>query len=1487
MIKEDEQTKKLQEVQEKNIELDLEVKQLTEELSTVKDESTIKENELFAELHSLQEKYSVLSNLLDIVKERADEAEMELEKFRCSSSTHSARSASNVSALSDASLGSDDVFLVPRSPGSTRPEDEVVIDKDWEKQFRKRIGCLEALLAEERSKLLASEKKLKLISTDIVSTGLSDDAKLHLREKELLQEELLESQKHMRIASDQISGLRERMQILEEENLRLKEDYRKLEIEMTASKPSDADQGSNIQRENFESIKKLQEEIFTYKSLIKSLENDCAKFKLQSEEYEYKMNNHKENMEMISVDCKKYKEQAEELEYKVAELNEIWRSKSAASEKEKESIQIRLKNKILDLRSKEDLLLKLQKTLQVKTVSLAEKERIIKAKEAAISTRDEVIRGLEEISKQRDNDFQALIEQVSNQDENAKKLRESLRQRDERLREKDDMLQKLNNNIGLKQDEVKNLDNAVRDSITRLSQKEEELKKLRTHISEVENMKTMSETDEQKENTALKNKFTELLISVKRLTDDKEKLSRDLSIMKNNLNDKESKSIEEKNVLQMKIRTLNERLTNVTKTAMMNEKDSMRILRQDNQNMIEEKNRLNCEIRNLRQEMDEKQKLLDSQADIAQALESKRKQVEELAAINKRQQESIDRLESQATLAFQLQQEERVRKAEQLAMKVRYETKIEKLQRDYNQLLINSERVAKERELQQEIIRGVQRGMFNLKDKYTQDRSRWQTDKEKFENQATEAEKGQNEANQLKSEVEKLRMKIEDQERKLLEQANKFATEKSALEINYSSVLSEKNQLENQMATISKSSEGEMMSKKVWEKERSEQKRLLTEAHNLAMDLQQQLKTRDEAYSKERKQLMNRLESERDTWEKKKIELEKKLAALESSGRQLDELKIKYQDLEDTTVKDQQNWLIEKNELVRQLTEQRQRLLKDSRKIEDLLYQLNHIKSLMEPDNKTSEGEINANIVSRSSKHFSQTIPANMPEVSIVLNTMTDDLIRYIDTKDREVQSQVRRSLSSTQLELHKELENVLGTDTSSGLLSPVSAGNGITRSHTSDALQKMTVTTSSTDLLSPQLTMSYNTSHTKSRSPSPSRISKQKPHSVSVSGSQAASSLSGELPKNKTLIKSISMDNQEVIFSVSSTKTEQKPAKTEPLATTTSATSLNLSTSSTLPRMSTSTTTMSSSSSFQLVSPNLSVPTRSVSTDNVSPMTARKQFFAQQSASDYGMSWPRRGAGFGHSRQMSMPDAGEIRVLTSGVSESKHSVSWNDNVKVVESEKREVTVTSSSTENVLHVKPSGVKEKRRLFKKSSSVDNPVMSSIARVGVQAAQPAAPSIMKPSDLFKAMKQKLRPSFKKTFSFDSNPFKPTGEGSTPTESIQSWGPSASASPEQLSPEILEEPPMSAFHPIQTSSVDREEKNRYEQKKEDKQTQDQKTVHSDEESDRLGRMVTSSRKIAFRKNRSKSADSRHEDRLRPVVVHADVITPIRVWEFNETPV
>lgn len=61
----------------------------------------------------------------------------------------------------------------------------------FQNQFRKRIDCLERLLAEERQKLAATEKKLALVSTENISSAMSDDAKLFAREKDLLQAEVI------------------------------------------------------------------------------------------------------------------------------------------------------------------------------------------------------------------------------------------------------------------------------------------------------------------------------------------------------------------------------------------------------------------------------------------------------------------------------------------------------------------------------------------------------------------------------------------------------------------------------------------------------------------------------------------------------------------------------------------------------------------------------------------------------------------------------------------------------------------------------------------------------------------------------------------------------------------------------------------------------------------------------------------------------------------------------------------------------------------------------------------------------------------------------------------------------------------------------------------------------------------------------------------------------------------------------------------------
>jgi len=66
----------------------------------------------------------------------------------------------------------------------------------FQEQFKKRIRSLETLLAEERKKVSYLEKKIENTPRDNISFAMSDDAKLHMREKELLQSEVI---KHLEI----------------------------------------------------------------------------------------------------------------------------------------------------------------------------------------------------------------------------------------------------------------------------------------------------------------------------------------------------------------------------------------------------------------------------------------------------------------------------------------------------------------------------------------------------------------------------------------------------------------------------------------------------------------------------------------------------------------------------------------------------------------------------------------------------------------------------------------------------------------------------------------------------------------------------------------------------------------------------------------------------------------------------------------------------------------------------------------------------------------------------------------------------------------------------------------------------------------------------------------------------------------------------------------------------------------------------------------
>ena len=86
----------------------------------------------------------------------------------------------------------------------------------------------------------------------------------------------------------------------------------------------------------------------------------------------------------------------------------------------------------------------------------------------------------------------------------------------------------------------------------------------------------------------------------------------------------------------------------------------------------------------------------------------------------------------QEDIAYQIQHHEKLLRAEYLAMKVRYETRLENLQKEHMSLLHVLDNLQREKHLNQEIIRGVQKGMSNMKDTYAKDIAKWNEEKEIF-----------------------------------------------------------------------------------------------------------------------------------------------------------------------------------------------------------------------------------------------------------------------------------------------------------------------------------------------------------------------------------------------------------------------------------------------------------------------------------------------------------------------------------------------------------------------------------------------------------------------------------------------------------------------------------------------------------------------------------------------------------------------------------
>ena len=97
-----------------------------------------KEKQMIEEIENLEQKNNVISTLLDLVTDRAESTQRELDKLQEGSPrSEQRRSERSQSAVSDVSLGSDEVFAGgPQSPptegGEKGDKEKKVVNKNWQ-----------------------------------------------------------------------------------------------------------------------------------------------------------------------------------------------------------------------------------------------------------------------------------------------------------------------------------------------------------------------------------------------------------------------------------------------------------------------------------------------------------------------------------------------------------------------------------------------------------------------------------------------------------------------------------------------------------------------------------------------------------------------------------------------------------------------------------------------------------------------------------------------------------------------------------------------------------------------------------------------------------------------------------------------------------------------------------------------------------------------------------------------------------------------------------------------------------------------------------------------------------------------------------------------------------------------------------------------------------------------------------------------------------
>jgi chromosome segregation ATPase len=797
-----------------------------------------RERELLDDVETLRHKNATLSDLLDLVTERAESTQKELDRCR-------AGSGGGGGSGGDATAGGDAVA------GSATTE--AAAQKEWQK----RLLVLERQLTEEQIRVQAAEKKLKMV--DVPLSEVKDDSRLRQHEKEILVQELALCQKQLKAANDQIAELKERLLTVRESHEDIKEDFAKVSKELaqvreqketlTSARPgvSTGPVGTSRTGSMSTAVGKLEREPASWRWEKQELERQLKDYKKKLDDIhsEMKRNLNKwkaagediaretqikeeleKKIEKLREQCDVHKLEAEQNKTKVEELQETLRRAEKQWDKERQILEADKMAAETDARQKDDV-------IRSKDELIAQKNQLVAEKDAALHDRLESVQQKDQLIQQKDvelefkerelrmrtdevttfrSELNEFRSHLAERDERIRQLDEHVRRRDDRLKEKDDILQQINRRLVEKSNQVSDMDKTIRQVIRKLQARDVDLGLCNAELRRVQvELKTSNERLSELRRYCdaleqdLKRQTAEHQSRLQAAVGELESTEQQRAALEEQLKKVEEEHVRQEETwksdvdkLQVELKLAAERLHVQDVSKSMNPTEAFRLMMREKETLIADKYKLTDTVNSLRRQL----KLAEDKRNVdkdyyERALGEKSKELHDLTTARDRLQMDIARLKQGAPTTSgsvgvngsaaacdsgetvprsELERRERQWEAEKATLEEFYESTARNQRDSIVHLHETAAALRRENDVQLQLLQAARRALGDLRNRFDTASVSWTEERQRMQSTADQVERYRQRIGELERSVDQFKSELQSTAFKQKESENQLKT---------------------------------------------------------------------------------------------------------------------------------------------------------------------------------------------------------------------------------------------------------------------------------------------------------------------------------------------------------------------------------------------------------------------------------------------------------------------------------------------------------------------------------------------------------------------------------------------------------------------------------------------------------------------------------------------------------------------------------------